>query len=286
MCDSTSSIMKIKEKLGFIGGGNMAKAICEGINKKGLMDYSQVHVSGPHVENLTWWQDKGAHIYSQNGRVVENADVIFICVKPHVLPSAISNIYQTLSGPVKSKLFVSILAGIELDQLENVLSTLEDCARIIRVMPNTPIMIGQGFTVFCPGNKATLHDISLVKSILDTLGICRQVPESMINAIGAVSGSGPAYVYLIIEALADAGVKQGIPRPMAIEMAAKTTLGAAKMVLDTGKHTAALRDEVCSAGGTTITGIHALETGGVRAALFNAVESATKRAHELGQKRH
>lgn len=286
MGEPKSVLEPIKEKIGFIGGGNMAKAICEGMIQKGLVVFKQIYVSGPNIENLTWWVEKGANVYTQNGRVVEHADVIFLAMKPHVLPSAIANVHETLNLPVKSKLFVSILAGVTLEQLENVLSPLEECARIIRVMPNTPIMVGEGCAAFCPGSKATPHDIQLVKTILQLSGVCKQVPESMINPICALVGSGPAFVYLIIEALADAGVKQGIPRAMAIEMAAQTTLGAAKMVLDTGKHTAVLRDEVCSPGGTTIAGIHALETGGVRGTLFNAVEAAAKRANELGQKKN
>lgn len=206
-------------------------------------------------------------------------------MKPHILPIAIANVHETLTVPVKSKLFVSVLAGIPLQQLQNVLGPLEENARIIRVMPNTPMLVGEGCTAFCPGAKATPHDIDLVKTVLEVSGVCKQVPESMINAIGALAGSGPAFIYLVIEALADAGVKQGIPRQMAIEMAAQTTLGAAKMVLATGRHTAVLRDEVCSPGGTTITGVHALESGGVRASLINAVEAATKRSQELGEKK-
>jgi len=276
----------IKEKIGFIGGGNMAKAICEGIFKKGLAQSSQIYVSGPNIENLTWWQEHKTHVYTENGRVVQEADIIFLAMKPHILPSAIANIHETITAPVKSKLFVSVLAGIQLHQLKNVLGPLEECARIIRVMPNTPMMVGEGCCAFCPGSKATPHDIQIVKTILEVSGVCKQVPESMIDAIGALSGSGPAYIYLVIEALADAGVKQGIPRAMAIEMAAQTTMGAAKMVLETGKHTAVLRDEVCSPGGTTITGIHALESGGVRGAIMNAVEAATKKSIELGQRKN
>nr|CAH7716323.1 unnamed protein product [Callosobruchus chinensis] len=169
--------------------------------------------------------------------------------------------YNTLkSASPKPKLFVSVLAGVTMEQLEN--CQLE--ARIIRVMPNTPMMVGEGCTVFSPGPKATEHDIKIVKSILSVSGVCKQVPESLINAVGALSGSGPAFVYLMIEALADGGVKMGIPRAMALEFASQTVLGAAKMVKDTGKHPAELRDEVCSPGGTTITGIHAMERGGVR----------------------
>ncbi|CAH1994108.1 unnamed protein product [Acanthoscelides obtectus] len=272
-------------KIGFIGGGNMAKAICEGIVTKGLVEYSQIYVSGPNMTNLVTWRDKGAHVYIQNGAIVEECDVIFISVKPHMLADAIANMYDTLKTPnPRSKLFVSILAGVTIKQLQNVLGRID--ARVIRVMPNTPMMVGEGCTVFAPGPKATEHDIETVEAILSISGICKQVPESLINAVGSLSGSGPAFVYLIIEALADGGVKMGIPRAMALEFATQTVLGSAKMVKETGKHPAQLRDEVCSPGGTTITGVHALERGGVRAAIMDAIEVATKKADELGAKKH
>ncbi|KAJ3627167.1 hypothetical protein MTP99_014566 [Tenebrio molitor] len=275
---------KIKETIGFVGGGNMAKAICEGMVRKGLVEYKQLFISGPHMEGLQSWHNLGAKTTTENGAVVAESDIIFLAVKPHILPTAVANIYETLRKPVKGKLFVSILAGVTLEALENCLATLEG-SRVIRVMPNTPMMVGEGCTVFCPGQRASDDDILLVKTILETSGVCMQVPESLINAVGALAGSGPAFVYLIIEALSDGGVKMGIPRNMATQFAAQTVLGAAKMVLESGKHTGILKDEVCSPGGTTITGIHALEKGGVRAALMDAIESAAKKSAELGQKK-
>lgn len=276
----------IKGKLGFIGGGNMPKAIVEGIVKKGLVTYEQIYVSGPRLHNLIYWKDKGAYITEDNGKIVDETDVIFICVKPHILPTAIANMYDTISQkPIKPKLFVSVLAGVPIERLENVLSPLEG-SRVIRVMPNTPMMVGEGCTVFCPGQRATDNDIELVRQILSTSGICHEVPESLINAVGALSGSGPAFVYLVIEALADGGVKMGIPRAMAVEFAAQTVFGAAKMVKETGKHTGQLKDEVCSPGGTTIAGIHALERGGVRSAFMDAVEAAARRSELLGERKN
>ncbi|XP_060525544.1 uncharacterized protein LOC132701536 isoform X3 [Cylas formicarius] len=196
-----------QEKIGFIGGGNMAKAICEGVVRKGLIRYSQVYVSGPNIQNLLYWKEKGSVPF--RGVCANN------------------------SGP-----------------------------------------------------KASPSDISLVKKMFEVSGVCQQVPESLINAIGALAGSGPAFVYLILEALADGGVKQGVPRNLAVEFAAQTVLGAAKMSLESGKHTGQLKDEVCSAGGTTIAGIHKLESGGVRGALMDAIEAATKRSQELAQEKH
>jgi pyrroline-5-carboxylate reductase len=220
---------KIKETIGFVGGGNMAKAICEGMVRKGnwffyffkisiktpkkipgLVEYKQLFISGPHMEGLQSWHNLGAKTTTENGAVVAESDIIFLAVKPHILPTAVANIYETLRKPVKGKLFVSILAGVTLEALENVketinklcnnewfkfqcLATLEG-SRVIRVMPNTPMMVGEGCTVFCPGQRASDDDILLVKTILETSGVCMQVPESLINAVGALAGSGPAFV--------------------------------------------------------------------------------------------
>ncbi|KAF2881080.1 hypothetical protein ILUMI_25082 [Ignelater luminosus] len=275
----------IKQKLGFIGAGNMANAICEGLVRKGRVAYSQIYVSGPRLQHLESWKTKGAHITTKNGYILDEADVIFLSVKPHILPEAAANMFET-SQPNKAtnKLFISILAGVTLESLENILCRL-DGTRVVRVMPNTPLMVGEGCVVFCPGQQATEDDIALVKSIFEVSGMCQLVPEAMINGVGALAGSGPAYIYLIIEALSDGAVKMGIPREMATSFAAQTVLGAAKMVLETGKHPGALKDEVCSPGGTTITGIHALERSGVRSAFMDAVECATRRSAELGQKK-
>ncbi|KAI4457850.1 pyrroline-5-carboxylate reductase [Holotrichia oblita] len=271
--------------IGFIGAGNMAKSICEALVRKGVR-YSQIYVSGPHEDKLELWRQKGANVSTENGKVAEEAEVIFLAVKPHILAAAIANIYDTITVPNKAtnKLFVSILAGVKLDALEKTLSRIEG-SRVIRVMPNTPMMVGEGCAVYCPGQQATDFDILLVKTILELSGICQLVPESMIDAIGALAGCGPAFIYLIIEAMSDGGVKMGVPRQMATSFAAQTVLGAAKMVLETKKHTGVLKDEVCSPGGTTIAGIHALEAGGVRAAIMNAIEAATKKSEELGHKK-
>ncbi|XP_017772750.1 PREDICTED: pyrroline-5-carboxylate reductase-like [Nicrophorus vespilloides] len=270
-------------KIGFIGGGNMAKAIAGGIVKKGLLSYSQIYVSGPRMHSLESWQSQGANVYTDNGTVCEICDVIFLSVKPHILPEAMANICMNSRHKIRSKLFVSIIAGIKLEALENLFRSFDSC-RIIRTMPNTPMMVGEGCTVYCPGEGATENDVKIVRTILEALGICYMVPESMIDAIGALAGSGPAFAYLMIEAMSDGGVKMGIPRAMATQFAAQTMLGAAKMVLESGKHTGALKDEVCSPGGTTITGVHALEKGGVRAAIMDAIECAATKSAELGRR--
>jgi len=281
----TINVKTIKQKLGFIGGGNIAKAVCEGMIYKGLIQYSQIYVSGPRLESLEHWKNKGAHITTSNGTIVNETDVIFLTVKPHILPEAIAGLFKTYTpSKAANKLFISVIAGITLEALESILCDLEG-SRIIRTMPNTPLLVGQGCTVYCPGQQATEGDITLVKTIFEVAGICQLVPESMINAVCALAGSGPAYIYLVIEALSDGGVKMGIPRAMATKFAAQTVLGSAKMVLDTGKHTGVLRDETASPGGTTIAAIHALERGGVRAAFMDAIEAAVARCSELEHKK-
>ncbi|XP_077273470.1 pyrroline 5-carboyxlate reductase isoform X3 [Temnothorax americanus] len=160
------------------------------------------------------------------------------------------------------------------------LSTIVTSPRIIRSMPNTPMMVGEGITVYC-SNNAESKDLELIDMLFSYIGMSQNVPESLMNGIGGVSGSGPAFAYLVIEALADGAVRMGVPRPMATKFAAQVLVGAGKMVLETGRHPGQLKDEVCSPGGTTITGIHAMEVGGVRGSIMNAVEAAVNKTNEL-----
>ncbi|KAL3278257.1 hypothetical protein HHI36_013594 [Cryptolaemus montrouzieri] len=272
---------KLVEKIGFIGDGNMAKAICFSLEKHNIVDFSQVYVSSPYKANLNIWKEKGANISTNNADVAKNADVIFLAVKPHFLQNALDGILMDKSAnEVKDKLFISILAGYTLEDLEGFLTPFKN-SRIIRVMPNTPVLIGEGCTVYCPGTNVTKKDLDIVKTMMEVSGLCYEVEERFIDPIAAVCASGPAYVYLFIEALSDGGVRMGLHREMATELAAQTVIGAGKMVLSTNKHMGILKDEVCSAGGTTIAGIHALERGGVRGSVIDAVEAATKRATEL-----
>lgn len=273
---------KLKEKIGFIGDGNMAKAICFSMVKQNIVDFSQVYVSSPYKANLNIWKQKGANISTRNSDVASEADVIFLCVKPHFLQPALDDITKVdkRADDVKNKLFISILAGYTVNDLEVFLKPFENC-RIIRVMPNTPVLIGEGCTAYCMGHNVTKNDVDIVRVMLESTGMCFEVEERFIDPIAAVCASGPAYVYLFIEALSDGGVRMGLHREMATKIAAQTVLGAGKMVLSTDKHMGTLKDEVCSAGGTTIAGIHALERGGVRGSVMNAVEAATNRAKEL-----
>ncbi|CAH1173680.1 unnamed protein product [Phaedon cochleariae] len=261
----------------------MAKAICRGIKRKGLIKYSQVYVSSPYIKNLDVWKELGANVSTDNSVVAKEADIIFLAVKPHILGGALKELQESPNASmIRNKLFISILAGITVNNLEEMLSKFEG-SRVVRVMPNTPMLIGKGCTVYCPGTNCTAQDLNLVKSILEVTGMCQLLPEHMINAVGAVSASGPAFAYIFIEALSDGGVRMGLHRDMATRFAAQTVMGAAQMVLDTNKHMGTLKDEVCSAGGQTIAGIHAMERCAVRGAIMDAVEAAALKAAELGE---
>ncbi|XP_022210887.1 pyrroline-5-carboxylate reductase [Drosophila obscura] len=278
---------KLDERIGFIGGGNMAFAIGSGLVRCGIVKPSQVLVSGPHIENLTRWRDLGAVTTDENCEVLEHTDIVFICVKPHILgPCAAQLKYKHVpSAKDANKLIVSVLAGTTLKALEEKFDFIESSGlKVIRTMPNTSMQVGEGCTVYTGNARVTHQDLEKVHLMLNALGLAQQVPEQMIDAVTGLAGCGPAFVYTIIEALADGGVKQGVPRAMALQFAAQTLLGAAKTVLITGKHPAVLRDEVCSPGGSTIVGVHELEKGNLRATLINAVEKATQRSAELGKK--
>lgn len=276
---------KLDEKVGFIGGGNMAYAIGSGLISRGIVKAGQVLAAGPHLENLQKWREIGAATVDENAIVVEKSDIIFICVKPHILEHCAASLRQVhcSNSKDKDKLFVSVLAGVNLKTLEKSFDFIQNL-KMIRTMPNTSMQVAEGCTVYSPGTNVTQHDLEKIHLMLNTLGIAQQIPERMIDPVTGLAGCGPAYCYTIIEALADGAVKNGVPRQMAIQFAAQTLLGSAKTVLLTGKHPAALRDEVCSPGGSTICGLYELEKGNLRATLMNAVEKASQRSAELGKK--
>lgn len=257
---------KLDERIGFIGGGNMAYAIGHGLIKGGIVKPSQVLVSGPHIENLGRWRALGAATTDENCEVLDSSDIIFICVKPHMLTPCTTQLkYKHVpSAKDANKLFVSVLAGTTLETLEEKFAFIENSLKMIRTMPNTSMQVGEGCTVYTGNSHVSHQDLEKVHIMFNSLGLAQQVPETMIDAVTGVTGCGPAFVYTIIEALADGGVKQGVPRQMAIQFAAQTLLGASKTVLLTGKHPAVLRDEVCSPGGSTIVGVHELEKGCLR----------------------
>jgi pyrroline-5-carboxylate reductase len=218
----------------------------------------------------------GAQIRTDAAAAVAEADAVLLCVKPHDATHVLASLAAKDSA---SKLLVSVVAGVSLDALE---AAAPASWRVVRAMPNTPALVGKGATAFCRGSRATDEDAAVAMKLFSSVGLAIEVPERLMNAVTGLSGSGPAYGFICIEALADGGVAAGLPRDHAMKLAAQTLLGAAAMVAETGMHPAALKDAVASPGGTTIAGIEALEKGGLRAAMIAAVQAAAKRAKELG----
>jgi pyrroline-5-carboxylate reductase len=261
--------------LGFLGAGKMASALVRGVISSGAVKPSDIVVS----DVLTVAAEKlskitGAAIAATNAALIEKADAIVLCVKPNDALDALRDVSAKLMG----KLVISIVAGLETKALE---SAAGSAARIIRVMPNTPALVGQGAAAYSLGCTATDDDANLVEKILSGVGLVVRVKESLLDAVTGLSGSGPAYVFTVIEALADGGVLMGLPRDLALKLATQTVVGAATMVRDTGEHPAVLRDQVASPGGTTIAGLEELESAGLRSALISAVRAATERSRQL-----
>ncbi|XP_049287263.1 uncharacterized protein LOC125765820 [Anopheles funestus] len=269
--------------VGFIGGGNMAYALASGFLNKGVLAAESIWVSATNLEKLrNRWSPLGVtNISTDNREVAAKTTIVFICVKPQIFPEIVEDIKFAYNRDPSFKKYVSIMAGVTLDHLQKSLPFLDEDF-LLRAMPNTPIQVGVGCTVFCrPPSSPKDVLYRDVEYLFESIGLAYEVKESQMDAVTGLAGCGPAYVYEFIEALADGGVKQGIPRDMALKLAAQTVMGAAKTVLDTGKHPAVLKDEVCSPGGATIHGVHALEQGSMRSTVMNAVERATERAAQL-----
>ena len=267
----------LDQRIGLIGAGQMATALAQGFLKAGLTTADRLLASDVDPQaRQRFAQATAAQTTDDNGLVAAQSDVIFLAVKPQQLTQVAAGLRPKLDA---KKLIVSIAAGVRLASLADWLGTDR---RLVRVMPNTPCLVGQGVCAYSLGEHATAEDGALVGRLLGALGSAWQVDEKLLDAVTGLSGSGPAFVYVIIEALSDAGVKMGLPRAMATQMAARTVLGSAEMVLSTGEHPAVLKDRVTSPGGTTIAGLQALEAAGLRAALMAAVEAATWRSIELG----
>lgn len=264
--------------IGFLGAGQMATALAQGFLASGIVTADHVIACDVVRSAAEKFRDQThGRLGETAADVLSAADVVFLSVKPQHMASLLSTVQSQV---VDRHLFVSIAAGISLAKLE---LGLGPSSRVIRVMPNTPCLVGQGACAFALGTRATSADGELVQRLLSTVGIATSVPESLLDAVTGLSGSGPAYVYLMIEALSDGGVRMGLPRDAAIRLAAQTVLGAAQMVLSTGQHPGQLKDAVTSPGGTTIAGLQVLEQNAVRGALIDAVQAATERSKQLGQ---
>ncbi len=268
----------LKEKIGFIGGGKMGEALINGFLRAKLSSAGKIIVSDVDKKRCQLLEkETGTKTTQENKKVTSRSDIIILAIKPNVM----GDILEELKNDITPKhLVVSIAAGIPLSFIE---SSLNKGCRAIRVMPNTPCLVGETAAGYALGKKATRNDGKLVGQILDAVGKSFLLEEKYLDAVTGLSGSGPAFIYVVIEALADGGVKMGMPRDVAITFAAQTAFGAAKMVLESGTHIGQLRDSVASPGGTTIEGLHALEKGGIRNALIDAVETATKKSKSLGK---
>ncbi|CAH1772802.1 unnamed protein product [Owenia fusiformis] len=262
--------------VGFIGAGRMAQAMSRGFIESGMIRANNIVASDPDASMLGFIQKLGVNTTEDNKEVVAKSDLICIAVKPN----NVSKVLEEVAPVVTTKnIFLSIAAGIKIGMIEKL---LPEKTRVIRVMPNTPALVQSAASVFAMGSYAQNGDGDLVAELLSSIGICEEGKESLLDAVTGLSGSGPAYAFAAIESMADGGVKMGLPRDLAQKLAAQTMLGAAKMVLESGKHPGELKDGVCSPAGTTIAAMHKLEKAGFRGALIDAVEAATLRARELG----
>lgn len=263
-------------KLGFIGTGNMAGAIMGGIIKKGLIPAeeiigSDVFEAGREKVKAAY----GIHVTADNTEVVKSADTVFLSVKPQFYASVIAEIKDAVK---EGQLIITIAPGKTLAWLEEQFGKQ---VKIVRTMPNTPAMVGEGMTAVCPNSYVTKEELDYALQILGAFGKTEVVPEHLIDAVVSTSGSSPAYVFMMIEAMADAAVADGMPRAQAYKFAAQAVYGSAKMVLETGKHPGELKDMVCSPGGTTIEAVRVLEERGFRSALIEAMKACAEVSRNL-----
>src|SRR5580693_5892819 len=270
--------MAEKLSIGFLGAGKMGTALAKGFIAAGLVKPGHITASDPiEAARAAFAKDSGAKAVATNSEVVKAANVLLLAVKPDQVAGVLAGIREDFT---EKHLLISIAAGITIAKLE---AGLGAGARIVRVMPNTPALVGAAASAFALGKAARPADAELTQKLFSAVGIAMQVKESLLDAVTGLSGSGPAYVYLMIEGLSDGGVAAGLPRDVATRLAAQTVLGAAKMVLDTGMHPGALKDMVTSPGGTTIEGLHELEKARVRGAFISAVRTAAEKSKKLGQ---
>lgn len=265
-------------KIGFIGGGNMAEALIKGLVAGGV-PAELLLVSEPAPERQAHLASRyGITVAGRNVEVAEQCNAVIIAVKPQIASWVLQEIAAALPSDTP---VISIMAGVTTAAIE---AAFPGAARVVRVMPNTPALVLQGASAIARGLHTTDEDISLTRRIFELVGKTWEVDEKLLDAVTGLSGSGPAYVMTFIEALADAGVRNGLPRDIAAGLAVQTVYGSAKLLLETHEHPAVLREKVTSPGGTTIAGLHVLENGAFRGTVISAVEAATRRSKELGAK--
>jgi pyrroline-5-carboxylate reductase len=264
--------------IGFLGAGKMATALARGFIRAEIVFPKEIIASDlSEAARTAFTRETGAQTTASSADVLQFANVLILAVKPDQVAAVLAGERNRFTD---GQLLISIAAGVTLAKME---AALPAGARVIRVMPNTPALVGEAAAAFALGKSATAADGDLAMKLLSAVGIAFQVKESLLDAVTGLSGSGPAYVYQFVEALSDGGVACGLPRDVATKLAAQTVLGAAKMVLETGQHPGALKDQVTSPGGTTIEGLHELEKGQMRATVMSAVRAATEKSKKLGQ---
>ncbi len=269
----------VEATIGFLGAGKMGEALARGLLEAAVVPRERLFLSDTDpARRTTVAEALGVQVVEDNRQVVEAADVVVVALKPDVVRSVLPTLAEVFTP---QKLVVSIAAGVTLAELERMVGREK---RLVRVMPNTPALVGAGASAYALGHNATEADASVVEELLGAVGLCVQVPERLLDAVTGLSGSGPAFVAVFIEALADGGVLCGLPRDQALQLAAQTVLGTARLILEGGKRPAEIKDMVASPGGTTIEGIRALEELGLRAAAIAAVEAAAAKSAELGER--
>jgi len=267
----------VSERIAVIGGGNMGEALAGGLVSAGYTSKDRIILAEPLSDRRKYLNSKGFETVAEGPEAVVGSVSVLFAVKPQDLGVVLGQLKKKVTT---DHLLVSVVAGAPTSRYTEAFG---DSFRIIRVMPNTPALVGSGAAGVCAGGSATREDLSAVLTMLESVGCAVEIPESLMDAVTGLSGSGPAYVFQFIEALADGGVRAGLPRDKALLLAAQTVMGSAQMVLELNEHPARLKDLVASPGGTTIAGLHALEVGGLRAAVINAVVAAADRSKEMGK---
>ncbi|MCI8281070.1 MAG: pyrroline-5-carboxylate reductase [Lachnospiraceae bacterium] len=269
----------MNQSIVFIGGGNMARAMIGGILNSGLAAPSQITATARTPQTCkTLAKEFGIHTSLDNQEAARQADILILAVKPGMFPQVIGELKSCIRTDT---LILSIAAGQSLDAIEAMFGAP---IKLIRAMPNTPALVGEAMSALCANEHVTQKDLDLAVSIFQSFGKCQVIGESMMDAFIGVSGSSPAYVFLFLEAMADAAVADGIPRDMAYEFAAQSVLGSAKMVLETGLHPGVLKDQVCSPGGTTIEAVAVLEQEGLRQAVIKGQRACVQKSRDMNSR--
>ncbi len=274
--------MKLSEsRIGLLGGGAMAEALIGGLLAAGH-PAGQLRAADPDSTRRQHLAARfGIAVETSNAALIDASDVVVLAVKPGLVADVLRPLVDDGSHTLSRPLWISIAAGVSLARIA---AALPPQTRVVRAMPNTPALVRAGATAFCGGAATDREDLALAKALFETVGVAWEAPsEALLDAVTGLSGSGPAYVFVFLEALADAGVRVGLPRDAASALAIQTVAGAARLAQETGRHPALLKDQVTSPGGTTIAGLERLEAGGLRAAVYEAVAAATARSRELGR---